>query len=274
MTQETDTALTSPPQAEQPLSPAPVELAETTPTEPRPEGEPPVGDEVGAEVKPWASMEAKDVLEHEDFHPLLEERDQTTYDRAYGDVQGRLQPLILKRNEAVESAGQSMEEMRVSLTRAVEDGTFDGRTAEDLLRRHRSAFEALNGVHQANGVGTAMTRIAHEMGLSIGPAVELAFNDWAAGKGSLDFLKDFAADVKAKAAKDEIKGAEDKGYQRGLKEGKAGQASQQKSQATGGPVVAPSSAGVGGDDNKKLLDPTTPHEELVAIRARQKAAGE
>ena len=40
-----------------------------------------------------------------------------------------------------------------------------------------------------------------------------------------------------------------------------------------GPEKLPGSAGTG-DDKKRLLDPNTPYDELVAIRARQKAAGE
>ena len=40
-----------------------------------------------------------------------------------------------------------------------------------------------------------------------------------------------------------------------------------------GPDTTPKSA-VSGDDNKRLLDPATPIEEIREIRARQKAAGE
>ncbi len=39
-----------------------------------------------------------------------------------------------------------------------------------------------------------------------------------------------------------------------------------------GPDTAPKSAVSGDDDNKRLLDPTTPIAEIMEIRARQKAA--
>ena len=39
-----------------------------------------------------------------------------------------------------------------------------------------------------------------------------------------------------------------------------------------GPDTAPKGAVSGGDDNKRLLDPTTPIAEIMEIRARQKAA--
>ena len=39
-----------------------------------------------------------------------------------------------------------------------------------------------------------------------------------------------------------------------------------------GPDTTPKSA-VSGDDDKRLLDPTTPIDEIREIRARQKAAG-
>jgi hypothetical protein len=42
---------------------------------------------------------------------------------------------------------------------------------------------------------------------------------------------------------------------------------------TEGPEKLPGSAGGGGDDNKRLLDPSTPIKEVMEIRARQKAAG-
>ncbi len=40
-----------------------------------------------------------------------------------------------------------------------------------------------------------------------------------------------------------------------------------------GPDTAPKSAVRVEDDNKRLLDPTTPIAEIMEIRARQKAAG-
>ncbi len=42
---------------------------------------------------------------------------------------------------------------------------------------------------------------------------------------------------------------------------------------TEGPAKLEGSAGGGGDDNKRLLDPNTPITEIAEIRARQKAAG-
>ena len=39
-----------------------------------------------------------------------------------------------------------------------------------------------------------------------------------------------------------------------------------------GPDTTPKSAVSGGDDNKRLLDPTTPIDEIMEIRGRQKAA--
>lgn len=73
---------------------------------------------------------------------------------------------------------------------------------------------------------------------------------------------------------DSFRGQKD--YERGRKDGRADQAEQQKLQARKGEGgnITPGSAGGGRDDNKRLLDPTTPYEDLVAIRARQKAAGE
>lgn len=279
--QEPKTAPSPPPQ-EQPFSPAPAELVEQQPPpEPRPEEVAPSGEETVVEEvpSPWGSIrEPKDVLEHEDIRPLVEERLEAgkteAYDKAYSDVQARLQPLALKRNEHVESISGSAEQILTVLRRAQQDGTLDQRAVEDIFTQHRSALDALRGVHQGIGVGAAISQIAQTLGLVISPAVQMAYGDWSAGKStSMDFLNDFAADVKAKAAKEEVREAEEKGRQKGLKEAQGAQAELAATRQRGkeGANLTPGSPAGGKSDDELLLDPNTPIETIKEIQARQAA---
>src|SRR3990172_1472758 len=140
MVQETKTAPPSSPPAESPFTPAPVELADQQPqAEPR-HDEVLAADSEGVtvEAKPWGHLEPGEALEHDEFRPLLEDRDKATYDRAYSDVHSRIGPNVLRQKEAAESAAAAMEEIRITLTRSYEDGVLDKRAAEDLFRQHRA----------------------------------------------------------------------------------------------------------------------------------------
>ncbi len=275
--EDTETAAPqTPPQEELPSPVAPVE-----PETPQPvvEEQAPPGEQVVADKTPptWGQTPSE-ALEHEDFQPLLEERDKTNYDTAYTDIQSRLQPVVTRNRETLDQILESSKTVLTTLKRASEDGNLDQRTVEDLLTTHRPTFEALNGAHRAVGVRQALDGLAQAVGITLSPSVELAYNEWSAGKTpTSDFIQEFAADVKA-TTKSELRAveekAEDKGYQRGLKEGHAANVQQQRAnQPPGGPNLAPGAGTGGRSDKELLLDPTTPIETIREIRTRQRLAG-
>ena len=278
MTQETEIAPLTPQSEETSLGPPPTELSPGETPEARPQETPPTGEVGVGEETPLPS--ASEVMEREDVRPLVEEKvktaSQESYDKAYKDVQGRLHPLVQKGNGLLESAKASAEQILLSLRRAQEDGTLDRRATEDLFMQHGAALEGLRGVHRAKGVREALDGIAARVGITMSPAADMGFQEWAAGNPSTtDFVSDFVEDVRAHITKEVEKAADNRGYDRGLKEGKSAQAAQQKLAATAGEGgnISPGSAGGAG---KKYAELTSEERramssgEIDALLARER----
>lgn len=279
MTQEAAPA--NPLEGELPASPA-SEQPEVQPAPASgPEGQPPEGEEAGAEPPPWASItEASAVLDHEAIRPLVEESNatasKTSYDQAYGDVQGRLQPLYAKNRETLNSITAANDDILTQIRRAREDNVLDGRTLEDLLRHHRPALDTLRGVQVSETVGNVLGDLAQRFGFTISPDVVMNFEDWRAGKSEdKAFMDGFIEDVRRNLGsgvmtKAEAEDMAKKQSEKNLNEYKAANAAAQ--QAAGGTPVgalAPGSPAGGKGEEELLLDPRTPIETIKEIQARR-----
>ncbi len=232
------------PASEQPeVQPAPVS---------GPEGEAPEGEVAGAETQPspLATITAENasaVLEHEAIRPLVEESNtaaaKTSYDKAYADVQGRLQPLYAKNRETLNGITTANEDILTQINRAREDNVLDGRTVEDLFRRHGPALDALRGVQVAETVGNVLGDLAQRIGFTVSPDVVMDYEDWKAGKSQdKTFLEGFVADVRRSLGNDTLTKAEaeemaKKRSEKDLSEYKAANAAAQQAQG-GAPVGA------------------------------------
>ncbi len=238
------------PASEQPeVQPAPV----SGPEEQAPEGEPAVGETQPA----WASItEASAVLEHESIKPLVEESNatasKTSYDKAYTDVQARLQPIYQKTRETLDNISTANEDILTQLRRAVEDKVLDGRALEDLFRHHRPALDTLRGVQVSETVGNVLGDLAQRIGFTISPDVVLNYQDWQAGKSQdKGFLDGFVDDVKRNLGDGSMTLAKaeemaKKQSKKDLDEYKAANAAAQQAQGTPVGAIAPgSSAGSG-----------------------------
>lgn len=291
MTQETPTL--NPPEA-----PPPAEMeTPTAPAAPTEAPQEPAAPAEGAEgvteptveAPPWANVTAEQgidaLFEVEDVKAFHEGAKQKARDEGYQTLQSHMQPTLQANQQQLTSIGEAADSILTSLSKAHREGALTDEAVSDLMRQHKGAFAALNGTYQAagywEGVRQYVQGIAQasgDMGLAL-PFIErlnrMQYSTQAdpiTGErkpvGDPAFLPDFVKKVTEKAHKE----GDDAGYKRGLKEGKSAKAAQQPV-GPGAGVLAPGSPAGGRSEDEILKDPTTPVEQLMEIRARQKAAG-
>jgi hypothetical protein len=220
----------------------------------------------------WANVqEVEELFDLEDVKPIVERRELVAGDRAYERVKEAMQPAIQANKQTLDQISTVAESIMTTLNRAAEDGALDKRAVEDLMRTHRSEFAALNQQYQAVGFWEGVKQYI----------TTLLGNDAPTFTARLEKMQQnipdptFATDMQKKLRAQGNKEGYDEGYKKGLKEGKTAQATQQQVQAApGGANLTPGAAAGGRSDRELKLDPTTPVEKLIEIRAREKEAGE
>ncbi|KKN41175.1 hypothetical protein LCGC14_0726050 [marine sediment metagenome] len=258
----------------QEILPSPTEAveAQATPTgaeEPQPT--PAEGPEAAAPTeKPplaWATVEDPyDVLDLDDFKPILERRSGLIEEGLREDFQGRLEAATS--NWESTNLHSTLSGITGNLTEQLEASNLEG--AEKAIARLEKFREPYmeaheNGLQAKGATAMAGQSLRSMLGLLDVRSQETLYDLAKRTTGSWEpVFKKFL----------ELGGKKD--YERGLTENRDAASERKKLEARQGQGanLAPGSPAGGADDNKRLLDPTTPIDEITAIRARQKAAGE
>ncbi len=256
---------------------APVETA--TPETPEPAAAPEAVEGVEEGVEPtvetpaWATVtDVEELFENPEVQAHHARSVQEAHDTAYSELQGHMQPLLQGNKQTLEQIASASESIVTTLNRAVEDQVLDKRAVEDLMRTHRNEFAALNQTYQVTGYWEGVKQYTQA----------LLGNDAPMFLTRLDKMQQdipdptFAADIQKKVREAGRKEGYDEGFRKGSKQGQSAATQQAaiKGAKNTGPNLAPGTPSNRGDDNKRLLDKTTPIDEIREIRARQKAAGE
>ncbi len=216
----------------------------------------------------WSGVtDVYDLLELEELKPHLAQRDTRNQARLQQEFQERYEQAT-KSWEAT-NTHQTLNGIAGRLASKLDEGDFEG--AGRMLEKLKEFREPYMESH-AQGIRQTHEQViaGHFQSLlenSLSPRDADALRQAVPGSAWPDVIKKFAALVGD--------GREEKGYNRGLADGKSGIAAQQQvQQAQGtGANLAPGTGG-GRTDVELLLDRTTPTEKLREIRARHNAAGE
>ena len=265
----------TPPQPESPPS-----LDEGTPVSQdggKPVSEPaPLGEaEPPEEPTPpaWAGVqEAEELFDLEDVKPIIERREQIAGDRAYERVKEVMQPSVQANTQTLAQISTAVESVMTTLNRAAEDGALDKRTVEDLMRTHRAEFAALNQQYQSVGYWDGVKQYITTLLGADAPTFTSRLEKMQQNMPD----PTFAADMQKKLRAQGYEEGHGDGFKKGMKEGKNANSAQTaiKANKGAGANLAPGTPAGGRSDSERLLDPTTPYDEFVEIRNRQKAAGE
>lgn len=246
MTQDTPTL--TPPEAPAPMEtetpPAPAAPAETPPEPAAPEVEGAEGStEPTVEAPPWANVTVEQgieaLFEIEDVKAFHEGEKQKARDEGYQTLQSHMQPTLLANQQQLSSIGESNDAILAALNKAHREGNLDADAVSDLMRQHKGAFAALNGLYQSVGFWDGVRQYVQGVAQATGDmALALPFlerlnrmqystqADPVTGERKpVDdpaFLPDFVKKLTDKARKE----GDEAGYKRGLKEKTAAQAEQ------------------------------------------------
>ena len=258
-----------------PSTPIPAEAPApaVTPTPPEPAAQ---AEGVEESVEPtvaWADTPDIDGLfEVEEVKARHTKGVQEAHDQAYSEVQGHMQPAVQANKQTLDQINIATESIRTTLDRAAEDGALDKRAVEDLLRTHRGEFAALNQQYQTIGYWEGVKQYVTSLLGDAAPTFLTRLERMQQNVPDPMLASDMQKSLRAQGHKE----GHEEGYRKGLKENRDAAAERKKLEARQGQGanLAPGSPAGGADDNKRLLDPATPIDEIMEIRARQKAAGE
>jgi hypothetical protein len=256
----------------QEVLPSPTEAVEAQPTpagaeEPQPTpAEGPEAPTPTEPIVPGFTGDPYDVLELDDFKPILERRSGLIEEGLREDFQGRLEAAT--KNWESTNTHKTLSGIVGNLTEQLEASNLEG--AEKAIARLEKFREPYMEAHENGLQGKGATAMANQslrnmLNLLDVRSQEVLYDLAKRTQGSWEpVFKKFL----------ELGGKKD--YERGLTENRDAAAEREKleSRQGKGANLAPGSPAGGGDDSKRLLDPSTPIEEVMEIRARQKAAGE
>lgn len=234
---------TTPPPTPEPAAGEPAEGAEG---EPGPTVEPPSWESVRENLQGLEDIDHEELFGLEAVKPEMERRVQEAHDTAYQELQGHMQTFLQGNKQKLDEIANTSEEIATTLNRASQDGTLDQRAVEDLLRRNRPVFAALNQTYQSIGFWEGVRQYVNHIGQETGdasvamtflPRVERMENNIP----DPTFMKDLVKKLTAKADKD----AHDRGFTAGKKAGQEATSQKTKAQQRQdeGPNLAPGSPG-------------------------------
>ena len=227
----------------------------------------------------WASLAPDEVLEHEDFSPLLEGRAAEARQSGKDETYAQMQPF-LRRQEA--QSGQVVDGLRginEALKRAQRDSTITPEQLGDLMTDHEKTFETLRGLDANRGFWSGVNELVGALSQAgKTPEVVTAFQnrvwefstaDKANGNPDPqlwgDLLKAFT-----KGATEPLKAdlAEAKATVKRLE----AEAKQTKTNSQPAPTTVAGAGGGGGgkSDTELKADPNTPIDVLKKIRDRER----
>ncbi|KKN28640.1 hypothetical protein LCGC14_0852130 [marine sediment metagenome] len=260
---QTDPALTGP---EKP-QPSP----EAAPVEPVSEAEPGAEEE----AKPWVDVkEVEGLREH--VAPLLEDAEKTGYDKRTDEFDQYAQPYLQQHSQRLNDINSGVGRMAKGIETLVkvsksDSGTVDEGVLTEWYDSHKETFEALLGAsdttQQFHGGKRLLVSIADAAGdQSLAQSFMNRLDMLQNGVPDPNLFHDFLKKVSAKSD-EAIKGP----LQKEITSLETQIEALRAKARPDGPDTAPKGGGNTGDDNKRLLDPTTPIDELREIRARQRA---
>ena len=210
---------------------------------------------------PWATVaDPYDVLNLDEFKPHLERR--IARERETLDTQLKAEYAQKTSDWESTNVHNTIAGYVGTIDQKLDLGDYDG--AEKILAKLEKFRDPYTAPYQerlrGEGAAFKVNEVINALASRLNPRGQDELKDIVrTAKNWDDVLKKY----------DDFRSEKD--YARGLKEGEAALAAKLKAQAEGGPVVAAVKGGGAGDDNKRLLDPTTPIEEIMQIRARQRA---
>jgi hypothetical protein len=250
--------------------PSPTEAVEAPPTEKAEEPQTTEAvEEAPAEKTPlaWAEVEDPyDVIELDDFKPILERRSGLIEERLREDYEGRLQAAT--KNWESTNTHSTLSGIVGNLTEQLEASNLEG--ADKAIARLEKFREPYMEAHEkglkGEGASAQVNQSLRDMLGLLDVRSQEALYDLARKTNGIGepVLKKFL----------ELGGKKD--FERGLKENRDAAAEREKLEARkgqGANLTPGSPAGGTKDDNTLLLDPDTPMEKVKEIRARQKLAG-
>jgi uncharacterized protein YhaN len=204
----------------------------------------------------------------------LAERDKATYNT----VKGQMQPHLQRTSQSLSNIDTSMKAMRTQMADMVEDGVLDEKAARRLRDEAPQLFQDYNAylqnVGRTGGQLDAVDALLNAAGANMPEArtrLEAILNE-----GNVDptFADDVAeaigkaavAKAREKWEKEHAKTVDDNAVARAKAELRKEQNPEPPAEPTGG-----AGGGTSKSDKDMLLDPNTPVEKLMEIRARQRA---
>jgi len=238
-----DEGLTPPSELGVPAEP----LAEP-PAEGQGEGEegqkPPITSWEEAEQAEWfpAALEERDKVRDES-------RDNTLRQEMKREAYREFDPHMQRQEATLNNLYQEGMKLRRTMKQMVDDQTWDGRSAENWAADHQDFINALNGAYWGAGIQRTLNQLAEAAGdRHLISDMHNRLVSFLQGQHDPSFMEDFVGRLAEPKVKEGIKAAEEKGYQRGLKENRAALAAQQQvqqAQGAGANLAPGSPAGSG-----------------------------
>ncbi len=253
----------------QEVLPSPTEAAEAQATEKADEPQPTLAEgqtptEPTEPIVPGFTGDPYDVLELDDFKPILERRSGLIQESLREDYQGRLEAAT----KSWESTNlhNTLSGITGNLTEQLEASNLEGAEKaiarlEKLREPYMEAHE--NGLQAKGATAMASQSLRSMLSLLDVRSQEVLYDLANKTTGSWEpVFKKFL----------ELGGKKD--FERGLKENRDAATERKKLEARKGQGanLAPGSPAGGRSDRERLLDPTTPTSELREIRARQQVS--
>lgn len=202
---------------------------------------------------PWGETPVEDLLAHDALVPYLAERDETLREEVRRSYHAQLQPLIAQRNQQM----QALASQAGRFIRDYERASREGRLDSDLLDRYEDMAQKLSGAYWHVGRFDGARALILEIGNTIEddallddfrPRIDLL----EAGGEDAMLFKDLLARIGKKADVKTTKELEQKGYERGVADGRKAALEEMKAQsrATQGPDTVVKQPG-----NRTMLTP-------------------
>lgn len=227
---------------------------------------------------PWHHSVGSDgeLFEHENLKGHREALRENALSEGRLQAQQELAPLMEGSSQEFSKFTQQLRSLYGRLNQAATEGGMDEAVVDRLLTTHSDAFEAMNRAvnegYRAQLGGVAYNNFLAALAQDMNDLQLVGEFSPRLAYATRGMDKKFIPDLRKRIVGGVEKEAEDRGYKRGLAEGKAAQAAAQQVQGTkgAGPNLAPGSVG-GKSDAQLKADPSTPISVLEQIRAREKA---